>query len=288
MRPRASIRPPVDVRTPTASNARGSGISVLVDGETLDLWGVWQSAEGRAPGTVYLQRRYLERLAARHDLDTVTGDEIAGWLAGRGWSNSTRKSARSAVRAFFGWAHRHQLRDDNPTELLGPVRLPPPCPRPTADLVFIRACQQATGPELLMLLLAATCGLRRAEIAGLHTDMVSGGKLWVTGKGGKPRAVPIVNADLARMLADVPEGWLFPGRFGGPVTPDYVGRRLSKLLGPGWSGHSLRHRYASATFAGSRNLLAVQKLLGHASPETTQRYVEVDDAAIWEAARYAA
>jgi site-specific recombinase XerD len=30
------------------------------------------------------------------------------------------------------------------------------------------------------------------------------------------------------------------------------------------------------------------KLMGHASPDTTQRYVEVDDAAMWAAARFAA
>jgi len=47
-----------------------------MDGDTLTLWGVWQAAEGRAVGTIYLQRRYLERLAARHDLATVTGEQL--------------------------------------------------------------------------------------------------------------------------------------------------------------------------------------------------------------------
>lgn len=90
------------------------------------------------------------------------------------------------------------------------------------------------------------------------------------------------------MLADCPEGWLFPGRFGGPVTPDYVGRRLSKLLGPGWTAHTLRHRYAQAVYSGSGNVLALQSLLGHSSPETTLRYVEVDAASKLAAAKYAA
>ena len=261
----------------------------MTDGELLDMWGRWQAASDRSPGTIYLQRRYLERLAARHELGDVTGDQVAAWLGGNGWAKSTKRSARAAVRSFFGWAHAHGLRQDDPTVLLGSVPLPPPCPRPTADVVFVRACQQADGPELLMLLLAASCGLRRAEIAGLHTDMIAGGKIRVTGKGGKTRAVPVTNQDLARMLGELPEGWVFPGRFEGrPVTPDYVGRRLSRLLGPGWSGHTLRHRYASVVFAGSRNVLALQKLLGHASPATTQRYVEVDEASLWEAAQWAA
>jgi integrase len=154
--------------------------------------------------------------------------------------------------------------------------------------VFIRALQNADGPGLLMLLLAATCGLRRAEIARLHTDDFFAGKVRVKGKGGRVRAVPVVNEDVRRMLADLPEGWLFPGRFGGHATPDHVGRRLSGLLGPGWTGHTLRHRYSSVVFAGSHDILALQKLLGHSSPETTQRYVEVDDEAMWAAARHAA
>lgn len=254
----------------------------------LDLWAAWLAAEGTAAGTVYLYRRYVQRLADAHPLGTVTGDQLVVWMAGQGWGPSTRKNARTAFNRYFTWAVRRGLRVDDPTDGLRAVRQPPPCPRPAADAAFVRACQQASSEELLMLLLGASCGLRRAEIAGLHTDMISGGEIRVTGKGGRTRQVPVVNEDLARMLAEWPEGWLFPGRFGGPVTPDYVGRRLSTLLGAGWTGHSLRHRYASAVYAGSRDILALQDLLGHSSPETTRRYVDTGRQARWDAARHAA
>jgi integrase/recombinase XerC len=42
--------------------------------------------------------------------------------------------------------------------------------------------------------------------------------------------------------------------------------------------HTLRHRFASRAYRGTRNLRAVQTLLGHASIATTERYTAVDDA----------
>ena len=47
--------------------------------------------------------------------------------------------------------------------------------------------------------------------------------------------------------------------------------------GDGWTAHSLRHRYATTTYAVTRDLLLVSKLLGHASVETTQRYIAMPD-----------
>jgi integrase/recombinase XerC len=41
--------------------------------------------------------------------------------------------------------------------------------------------------------------------------------------------------------------------------------------------HTLRHRFASRAYRGTRNLRAVQTLLGHASIATTERYLAVDD-----------
>ncbi|OBK04066.1 recombinase XerD [Mycolicibacterium fortuitum] len=41
--------------------------------------------------------------------------------------------------------------------------------------------------------------------------------------------------------------------------------------------HTLRHRFATRAYRATRNLRAVQMLLGHASVATTQRYLAVDD-----------
>jgi integrase len=70
------------------------------------------------------------------------------------------------------------------------------------------------------------------------------------------------------------DGYLFPGRYGAGLSADVVGRTLSRLLGPGWSGHTIRHRFASSAYAAERDLRAVQELLGHSKPETTARYVQ--------------
>jgi integrase/recombinase XerC len=41
--------------------------------------------------------------------------------------------------------------------------------------------------------------------------------------------------------------------------------------------HTLRHRFYSRAYRGSRNLRAVQVLMGHSSLATTERYLAVDD-----------
>lgn len=41
--------------------------------------------------------------------------------------------------------------------------------------------------------------------------------------------------------------------------------------------HALRHVFATRTYNVNRDVLAVQRLLGHASAANTQRYVQVSD-----------
>ena len=48
----------------------------------------------------------------------------------------------------------------------------------------------------------------------------------------------------------------------------------------GWTGHKLRHRYASRGYAATRDMMAVQQALGHSSPAVTQRYVHVPSDAV--------
>jgi integrase/recombinase XerC len=49
------------------------------------------------------------------------------------------------------------------------------------------------------------------------------------------------------------------------------------VLPNGWTLHTLRHRFATRAYRGSRNLRAVQVLMGHSSIATTERYLACDD-----------
>ncbi|ARG95769.1 tyrosine-type recombinase/integrase, partial [Mycobacterium kansasii] len=139
----------------------------------------------------------------------------------------------------------------------------------------------------LMLRLAGEAGLRRAEIAQVHTaDLMDGGALLGHGKGGKNRVVPI-STYLVALIRQAPAGWLFPNTPDRHLTPEHVGKIISRALPDNWTAHTLRHRMASRAFRGSRNIRAVQALLGHESILTTQRYVAICDDEIWAAAAYA-
>lgn len=74
----------------------------------------------------------------------------------------------------------------------------------------------------------------------------------------------------------MPPGWLFPSPHGDrSLTPAHVGVLVSRALPDGWACHSLRHRFATVSYWSTKDIRAVQELLGHAKTETTMRYTLV-------------
>ncbi len=263
---------------------------VMMRGDLIDGFVTWLRAGGRSPTTVAMRRRQVTDLCRALDPLTATADDVAAWMACDDWAPATRAANRSAVRAFFAWLHATGRRPDDPAFTLPAVRVPPAARLPVTDAALDAARAKATDPrDRLMLELAARAGLRRAEIAGLRfadlSDADDGPVLRVTGKGGRSRLVPIPD-DLADLIRAAAPAYVFPVP-GGHMAPGTVGEHLSRLLGPGWSGHALRHRYASRAYAAGRDLLAVQRLLGHTSPATTQVYVALPLSQLREAARAA-
>jgi integrase len=278
--------------------------------DAIDGWTDWQRAAGSRPHTLHLRRYQLARLARDHLHRSpwrLTTADLSGWLGGQGWAVETLRGYVSAVRSFYAWGVRSNRVRRDPAARLPRVRQHVGPPRPTPDAVFAAALEAASDRDRLILMLAAYAGLRRTEIAILRWADLAGAELRVQGKGGRVRLVPLVGALVRELAAEAERrglgghgtgyrymsrgdgGWIFPGQGAGAhMTPGRVGKLAGELLGPGWSIHTLRHRFGTRAYAGTRDLLAVQLLMGHSSPVTTRRYTQTPDGALQAAVEAAA
>lgn len=242
-----------------------------------------QKAGGKPVTTRNARRQHLFHLARRVDAASpweLTADDLMRYAGSQEWAKETRRSRRTTFLAFWRWGVATERCPKVTADVLPQVQATPPRPRPAPDAVYREALLRAPARETLMLRLAAEMGLRRSEVAQVHTrdllDDLVGWSLVVHGKGDKERVVPVPGS-LARAIQDQPTGYLFPGDWGpGHLSPAYVGKRIRDLLPGGWTMHTLRHRFGTRAYALRSDLLLVQELLGHASPSTTRRYVELD------------
>lgn len=255
----------------------------------IDAYGVHLKAAAKSPRTVSLRVWQLRRLAEHRpgSLRTVTTAELADYLTGQGWSPATMYSVRATLRDFYRWAHATGRVRRDPTAGLPPIRVQRREPVPAPDEVLGAA--RGDDRSLLMVDLAGRQGLRRAEIAAIHSrDLrreVDGWLLVVHGKGGKERTVPLL-PEVARRLRMLGPGWAFPSPRGGHLTPCRVGVLISAALPDGWTPHSLRRRFATAMYRGGHDLKAVQRHLGHASIATTEAYIGQDRERLRDALRW--
>jgi integrase/recombinase XerD len=156
---------------------------------------------------------------------------------------------------------------------------------------------QVTAVRRWMLIdLLTSSGIREAEAANIRCgDLLTAyGHCAIfvrEGKGSKSRTVQIpasLRTHLKTYLVwkqergepTAQDDHLFTGQRG-PWTPWAVGAivrthlcRLG-LYEAGKSAHALRHSYAVELYRQKRDIRAVQKQLGHASIQTTQRYADV-------------
>jgi integrase/recombinase XerC len=135
--------------------------------------------------------------------------------------------------------------------------------------------------------------IRRAQAPVGAVDSVT-----IIGKGGKTRSVPVivpVRKTLETYLglcpfALAPDGPLFVGARGGPLSPRLIQLTVERLRGAlglpdSATPHALRHSFATHLLGRGGDLRSIQELLGHASLSTTQIYTAIDKARLFDAYR---
>lgn len=206
---------------------------------------------------------------------------------------------------FVGAASRQQ-----PIRRTVRVRLPLRLPRPmsTEDIDALLA-SLTTMRDLAIFLLMLDGGLRPGEVLCLQLDDIAYGRRRVTirkrddhprGARAKARHERVVDLHEPRTLeavnryvlherpldAESPFVFLVGGtgdRRCEPLSYQAVvrgfARRLDRLgiRSPDKTPHALRHTHATAMWEGGMRELALQKRLGHASPESVRIYTRVSD-----------
>lgn len=238
-------------------------------------------AGGKRTTTNDARRQHLRHLARRLTVGPwqVTTDILLDYLAANEWANETRRGRRTTLQRFYEWGMFRGFVQLNPVDPVPKVRMVTGAARPAPDRAYHEALIAARPRERVMLRLAAEVGMRRAEVAQVHTsdliaDLVDY-SLRVHGKGGKIRIVPLPRS-LGSIIDSAQPGYLFPGNDNGHLSPRYVGKMIRDLLPGDFTMHTLRHRFATRLYAHTRDVLLVQEALGHANPGTTRRYIPYD------------
>lgn len=248
----------------------------------------------------YQRRRNLSPLTIRHrrsrliafgnwlerDLLTATADDVNRWLDSLVLSASTRATYIAFLAAFFRWAYRERLIAANPIELVDRPRVGQRLPRPLAEDDLALAVEYAPPRMKAWLLLANYAGFRCVEMARLRVEDIDRRDmtLRVVGKGNREGVVPLHPDVLAALVAyGIPaSGFLFTKRTRGmesdPLSPSTISRyigRYMRSLGSDSTAHMGRHRFATAIYRQTGDLLITRDLLRHRSVATTEGYSAV-------------
>ena len=238
-----------------------------------------------------------ERIVSFQALDSFGVRRFAAESHRKGLSARSVARRLSAVRTFLNYLVETGVLKSNAGVHVqapkAPRRLPATLDADqVASLLAISGDDPVTLRDRAILELFYSSGLRLAELVGLNLGSVDAADrtVRVLGKGSKTRVVPVGKKALAALqdwlavrseLARADEQAMFVGQRGRRISPRMVQKRVNE-----WAKrqgtptnvhpHMLRHSFATHVLESSRNLRAVQEMLGHASLSTTQVYTNLD------------
>jgi len=240
------------------------------------------------------------------DIAALRPADFRGFLASRrrqGVQSRSLARGLAGIRSFLRFLERRGEVNAVASDAVRPPRQARSLPKPVSskDAMDITSGDLAMESEAwiearnaAVLTLLYGCGLRISEALSLTGRMAPGRDaktLRIVGKGRKERIVPILPAVSQAVeqylklcpYAISPDGPLFLGARGGPLSPRMIQLAMEKLRGAlglpdSATPHALRHSFATHLLAGGGDLRTIQELLGHASLASTQIYTEIDSA----------
>lgn len=196
----------------------------------------------------------------------------------------------SVLKSFFSWLTLEDILPKDPTARIKPPKKEKRLPKALSieELEMLReACQNNRQRALVEVLYATGCRLSEVQALNRHDIDHNTQSCRVIGKGNKEREVYFSFKAMYHM-----KKYLLSRTDSDPaliITERQPYRRLSNrgiqreigIIAKGAelhkkvSPHTLRHTFATLTLNNGADLVAVQELLGHENPATTQIYASI-------------
>ena len=251
---------------------------------------------GKSKGTIGNYGMHLKLLFedVRKPVQDITDDDLMLHLAKQKYErklgNRYLDQKRIAFRQFFKWMRKKKYIEENPAELLDPIKYDVKIKKPFSDeeREMLRCACKCERDWALLEFLYSTAA-RVSEVASLNRADIDfqEKQCSVRGKGGKERmlylnatAVYHLKKYLEERTDDNPALFVStrkPHERIGKNGIEAILRKLGKVAGV-VNVHPHRYRRTALTNAANRGmpLQDVQHLAGHASPDTTMIYCSID------------
>ena len=256
-------------------------------------------------------REFSSVLSFRHSSSEVTRDDIESQytqnLVQSGNSASSRSRKLSAIRSFFKFCVSHGYVVDNPVEFVESPKLPKKKAKVMSEEQICSVIELAESKSkgtknheffrnFCLISVLFSTGIRRSELINIKLKDLSLSKnsMIVHGKGSKDRVVyfnektknaieSYINCCRNKFICSKKSEYLFVSQRSEKMSVESVNLIVNKyfnevgIKSDGFTVHSTRKAFATMVYEKTGDIFAVQNLLGHSSPNTTIRYVGVNE-----------
>ena len=279
--------------------------------EALKLYGNYQrNMLNRSENTItsYASdiKLYFENVGENLETTQTQAEKYFSMLAQQGISATSRNRKITALKMFYGWLCDNGYVGENPMLHIAKPKNPQKKVKVIGsegtENLFTALRESKKNVDyfrnLALIYTLISTGIRREELTNIKLNDVNlaESSILITGKGNKQRIVyfngtakALLSEYLASHRAILKYAEQSEYLFLSNCSPKMSTRTVNRIVDDvftragikeqGRSVHALRKVFATTIYKATKDIVVVQNLLGHESPQTTMRYIGIDESA---------
>ncbi|GGB54907.1 tyrosine-type recombinase/integrase [Deinococcus soli (ex Cha et al. 2016)] len=259
--------------------------------------------KGHSPGTMAAYTQAVRKFLDYADAAGVTEAEAVTRLFLRAYAQQVSEALSPGgaharlrpLKTFFNWLEAEEVIAKSPMTRVPMPKMPRQVlpaidPEQVGQLMTAALHSRLGVRDRAIIAVLFDTGVRVSELCGIHLeDVQAGGRIYVRqAKGGRGRVVPISRSALRHLTKYLNSGrprtrltQVFLSDAETPMNRDSVKQMLERLCRvaklPNFTPHTFRRGFAVNYLRNSGDVFTLQRIMGHATLEMTNRYAVLHD-----------